>query len=216
MPKREVIIVDVASCPIDGVETFIEDGDPPENYKNADAIARWQEEYRRKAIERSAIDIDLGRISALGMLRVTDHKPETPDVLLCPTEEIERVALQGFSTLLLSETPPTLVTFYGHGFDLPLIMRRALYLGVFMPSINVDKYRSPHLDLCAMLSGNDRKAQKPLGFFCRRLGWSDITKPLSGAQEALAPSLGQWEELRASVVHDLTATGRLGAWMGVL
>jgi hypothetical protein len=41
-------------------------------------------------------------------------------------------------------------------------------------------------------------------------------KPLSGAEEAKAPALGQWDELEQSVRHDVIATYRMAVWMGVI
>jgi len=66
------------------------------------------------------------------------------------------------------------------------------------------------------LSDNGKRPFRSLSFYSKRLGWGDLFKPLSGAQEAQAAANGQWDELRASVAHDLEATRRLAVWMHVL
>ena len=43
-----------------------------------------------------------------------------------------------------------------------------------------------------------------------------MVKPLSGAEEATAPALGKWDELRKSVEHDVMACHRLARKMGVI
>jgi hypothetical protein len=50
----------------------------------------------------------------------------------------------------------------------------------------------------------------------RRLGWTDLLKPLTGAEEAQVPQTGRWDELRASLAHDVDATVRLARWLGVI
>lgn len=212
MPHRDTLIIDVASTPIDGVEAFISDGEPPENYTKPDSIAKWQAGYRARQVEKAALDFDLARISMIGI----GWPDGTVSIDAIRNEDTERLALFGLATTLNANVSPTLITFNGNYFDLPLLMRRAKYLGVSFPAINIDRYRSPHLDLLAILSGGDKERRKSLLFYCKRLGWTDICKTLTGAEEAQAPAKGQWAELEQSVRHDLEATRRLAQWLGLL
>jgi hypothetical protein len=93
-------------------------------------------------------------------------------------------------------------------------MRRASYLAVNL-KINVDRYRTPHVDVSERLTHRGLLQAKSLGFYVRRLGWTDLVKPLSGAEEALAAQDGRWAEIETSVRHDLLATQRLASWLGV-
>jgi hypothetical protein len=111
--------------------------------------------------------------------------------------------------------PNIAITYAGLHFDLPVLQRRALYLGVPFPKLNLDRYRTPHIDLMELLSGGDRERRRSLQFFCKRLGWTDLVKPLSGAEEAQVFSSGRWEDLRASLAHDLEATSRLATFARV-
>jgi hypothetical protein len=67
-----------------------------------------------------------------------------------------------------------------------------------------------------MLSDRNPARRKSLGFFVKRLGWSDLLKPLSGAAESNVFATGDWAGLEASLRHDLTATYRLAKWLGVI
>ncbi len=205
------LILDVASCAIDGVKGFIQEPAAPSNYKDPAKIAAYIAEAKSELEQKAGLDIDLARISAIGSL---SEDGNAPLVELCKTEDEERQALSRLIPSLHSRN--TLVGFNSAKFDWPLIMRRCLYLGLIQPSINLDRYRSPHLDLWNLLSFNGAVQAHSLTWYVKRLGWSDLVKPLSGAQEAQAPANGQWEELRASVAHDLEATRRLAVWAGVL
>jgi len=108
-----------------------------------------------------------------------------------------------------------LVTYGGHFFDLPLLMRRAKYLGVAFPWVNVDKYRSPHTDLLDLMSDRDPQRRKSLGFYVRRLKMG-LTKPLAGVEEAKVYESGRWDELARSLNHDVCAIKRLAEWAGVI
>ena len=93
-------------------------------------------------------------------------------------------------------------------------MRRCAYLNLDVPAINLDRYRTPHVDLFDKLSYHGAIQAHSLGWYVKRQGWTDLVKPLSGAEEAQVPATGQWYDLRASVQHDVTATMRLANWLG--
>ncbi len=213
MPHRNTLIIDVASCPIDKAEDYIDLPAAPSNWKDPVKIAAYQAEKRAERIAEAGLDMDLARLSAIGVQLGTDE----PQVITLPTEQHEIATLYWLASLLDGDgVPPTLITYNGHFFDLLLIQRRARYLGVPFPTINTDRYRSPNLDLLAILSDRDPSRRRSLGFYVRRLGWTDLVKPLTGAQEACAPAEGRWDELAESVKHDVIATRRLAQWMGLL
>lgn len=218
MPARDTLIIDIASTGIDNAADFIDKSaiEAPSNYVKPEAINSYIEKEYASRVARAGLDLDLARVTMLG-LRWGSMAGQ--DVLIepCPTETAERSALIGIAARLDGKgVPPTLITYGGFHFDLPLLMRRARYLGVPFPVINLDRYRSPHRDLLNDLSDRDPSRRRSLGFYVKRLGWTDLQKPLTGAQEAQAPALGQWAELEASVRHDVTATARLAAWLGLV
>jgi DNA polymerase elongation subunit (family B) len=118
--------------------------------------------------------------------------------------------------LTVGSPSPVLVTFNGHRFDLPLLMRRARYLGVDFPQINIDRFKSPHIDLFGRMTLNGTLKGHSLGFYVRRLGWKDLVKPLSGREESQVPVTGQWDALADSLRHDVLAVKRMAQWLDVI
>jgi Predicted 3'-5' exonuclease related to the exonuclease domain of PolB len=216
------LIVDVASAPMDNADTFL-DGEPIEpagNLKDPEKIAADVAKKRAARLEKAGLDFDLAVLTGVAVLGPADDQPV---VRLIVDESDERDALQALGRLIAGtrddagDYAPTLVTFNGFKFDLPLLMRRAAYLGLReFPRINLDRYRSPHIDLWNTLSYSGAVSAHGLGFYCRRLGWSDLTKRLSGAEESRVRVTGQWAELEASLYHDVIATRRLAEWLHVL
>lgn len=207
------LIIDVASAPIVDAAQFIEGtAKAPAHYKDPEKIAAAIAEKEAERLAMAATDLDLARITGIGCMVDGGAR-----IFLCHTPDEERAELVMLASRLGdTRERVTIVTYGGFNFDLPLLMRRARYLGVDFPTINLDRYRSPHLDLCELLSDRNPQRRRPLGFYVKRLGWSDLTKPLSGAEEARVHETGQWDELRASIHHDVTATFRLAQWLGVL
>jgi len=206
------LVVDIATAPIAGAAEFLEEPTAPANYRDPEKIAAYVAEKRAEQLQRLALDPDLGRIAAIGY-----WLDSQPVVMLCETEEREREALQELSRSLDARTRQysSLVGYNSLEFDWPFLMRRARYLGVSL-DINLDRYKTPHVDLAERLTHRGLLQMRSLSFYVKRLGWTDLHKTLSGAEEALAPERGQWAELEESVVHDVTATKRLAEWLGVL
>lgn len=206
-----VLILDLATAALPDAETYLEGTvKAPSNYKQQEAIDAYVAEKKAERLAAAALDIDLARITALGFA----IGPNVIDVRVCRDEADERLLIEDVAALL---TPmPTIVTFGGFNFDLPLVMRRAKYLGVTFPAINLDRYKSPHLDLCELLSDRNPNRRRSLQFYVKRMGWTDLTKLLSGNEESQVPTTGKWDELEASVRHDVTATYRLAQWCGVI
>lgn len=205
------LILDVASAPIPDAASYVEGQvKAPANYKDADKIAEYVREKEAERVAMAATDIDLARVTGFGAVT------ENGGTLTATLAESGETLLMRDLAAELSKRRPTIVTFGGFAFDLPLLMRRARYLGVDFPSINLDRYKSPHIDLCELLSDRNPQRRRSLLFYAKRLGWTDISKPLSGAEEARVPETGQWDELAASLRHDVTATYRLACWLGVI
>lgn len=205
------LVLDLATAALPDAERYLEGTiKAPSNYKQAEAIAAYIENARLERLAAAALDIDLARITALGFA----IGPNAIDVRVCRDEADERLLIEDVAMLL---TPmPTIITFGGHNFDLPLVMRRARYLGVPFPALNLDRFKSPHVDLCDVLSDRNPQRRRSLGFYVKRMGWDDLTKILSGAEEAQVATTGRWDDLEASIRHDVTATFRLAQWAGVI
>ncbi len=207
------LILDLATCALDGAESWLPAVKAKSNLVDPDKIAKDLAEKRAGQIETMALDPDLCRISAVGACDVTGWTHGPIEVMVLETEPAEREYLARLrETLDEVET----VTFNGLAFDLPVLQRRLLYLGLRPLDWKLDRFRTNHVDLLERLSAGDRERRKSLNFYVRRLGWTDLNKPLSGADEALAPSRGQWLELAESVRRDVEAARRLAVWARVL
>jgi hypothetical protein len=205
--------LDIATCAIDGADLWLPPAKPAGNLKDPAKIAEDVARKHAAAVEGLALDPDLCRISALGICDVSGWGTAPVHVEVAYTEADERALLLDWRDRLRDATT---ITYNGLAFDLIVLTRRLLYLDIPALGWHLDKYRTDHIDLLSRLSGGDPTRRRPLGFYVRRLGWDDLSKPLSGAEEALAPVHGQWTELADSVRHDVTATMRLARWMGIL
>ncbi len=206
------LVLDVATCPLDGAADWLPAVRAARNLKDPQKIAADIADRTAAQQDGMGLDFDLCRISAIGVWDLSD-----PDYSCCveiaATEQQEYVALKDWADEFRGYA---LITYNGIAFDMPLIERRLLYLGLEPMSWNLDKYRTNHIDLFQKLSGGDKTRYRSLEFYAKRLGWTDLVKPLTGAQEATALKDGKIEELRASVAHDVIATYRLAQWMRVI
>src|SRR4030095_14063934 len=78
-------------------------------------------------------------------------------------------------------------------------------------------WKGPHIDVLLALRFERPQIFRAhsLQFYVRRLGWSDLQKPLSGVEEANVWKTGKWTELEKSIRHDCLATYRLGLWLNL-
>lgn len=203
-------ILDVSSASLPDVEHYIGEIKPPKNYSKPESIAAYVAEEKARRISEAGLDIDLARITGMAW----QAPGGTVDVTLCRDEYAETVALTHLGKWFAEGH--TAITYGGQHFDLPLIQRRARYLGVAFPWLNLDRYRSPHTDLLLDLSDRDPSRRRPLSFYVKRLGFTDLSKPLTGEDESQVFHSGRWDDLAASLRHDVTAVHRLAVWLGVI
>lgn len=207
-------ILDISTAPLADVANYLTpaaERTPPSNYSKADSIAKWQAADYQDDWNRASLDADLGRITGLGV-----HDSDDYATVLLAKDLHEEAALLSWLAEQIRRDADMLITFNGRTFDLPFAMRRARYLDVPFPSINVDRYRSPNADLCELLASDDGRKKKSLNFYVRRLGWTDLVKPVEGRDEARVFETGDWDGLKASIARDVEATYRLAQWAKVI
>lgn len=209
---RDWLILDIATAALPDAERYLEGTvRAPGNYKDPVKIAEAIAEKTAERIRMAATDVDLARITGFGMWH---DALSSPSVVTLKDEPSEAAILRAIANDL-RRLNPMIITFGGFSFDLPLLMRRARYLGIDFPKIDLDRFRSPHVDLCEILSDRNNDRKRSLQFYVKRLGW-DISKTLTGAEEAQVPTTGKWDELAASLDHDVTATHRLAKWLEII
>jgi len=214
MPAN-TLILDIATAPIADADNYL-DGTvrAPSTYKDPEKIKAYIEEKTAERVAMAGVDVDLARITGFGWTAKGEHSIV---VELAKDEARECAILAELAAMWIDPYKTVLVTFGGLNFDLPLLMRRARYLGVKFPVLSLDRYRSVHIDLCELLSDRNPQRRRSLDFYTKRMGWTDLNpKPLSGAEEAQVPVTGRWDELAASIRRDVTATYRLACWLDVI
>jgi len=201
-------IIDISTAPIANAAEFIT-VEAPGNYKKPDTIAAYIAEETPKRIAAASTDIDLCRITAVGFYD-SDGESQV-SVFKTEDEEAHTLELLGHGVGRFAG----FVTYNGHAFDLPVMMRRAKYLGVPFPAINLDRYKSPHRDLMLELSDRNPSRYRSLEFYKKRLGMDVGQKPMTGEEESRVFETGKWDELAASVAHDVEVLRRLAIWWGI-
>ena len=203
-------ILDIETAPIESVGQYIEIGNPPANYKNPEAIREWEDDARIKEVARAALDPDLCRVVAIGWQQsdgVIHSQTANP---MTTARNPEEDLLQIFLKL-----PNPFCGFNLCGFDLPVLMRRCQYLGLRCPDLNLDRYRTPHLDLMERLSFHGRMKSRSLKFYARRLG-IPLDDAIDGADVPGLVVASRWDEVKAHIESDVALTATVAEKMGFL
>lgn len=210
-PHRGALVFDVEAAPIDDAVVYLETPVAPSNYSKPEAIEKYVEKAKAEQLAKCALDVDLARIVAIGM---QFNDMAEPTVWLCKTEAEEKDALESFWDAIKPYPYPRLVGFNVCGYDIPLMLRRSLYLGVDAPPIQIGRYRHPDVDdLMLDLSFDGALKLRGLAFYCKRFG-IDIPDPLTGADIGLAVAEGRWDDVRHHVTADILKTAALAAKLG--
>lgn len=202
-----MIILDIETYPLDDAAEFLEEFTAPANYKDPDKIAAYIADRRAEAIAKCALDLDLCRIVAIGVDNLRTSRVE-----LVQDEHGEADVLQNFWRI---DYQSLTVGFNSLGFDLPVLIRRSQYLGVPTPNINLDRYRTQHIDLMERLSFNGKLRARGLAFYCKRFGIA-VEDQTQGKDIGGLVRDGKWEEVAAHCSADLKKTRALAERLGVL
>jgi hypothetical protein len=205
LPQR--IVLDIETAPIADAADYLEPVEAPSNYKDPLKIAAYQEEARAGQLGKAALDQDLCRVVALGL-----KNGAGPVTRVAPTETEEREVLADFWDLFGR------AHFIGYNilaFDLPVLLRRSLYLGIKAPALQLDKYRHPFVtDLMLVLSNHGAQRMRSLAFYCKRFGLSALEG--NGAEIPALVAAGDWAGVEKHLVSDVEATAALAARLNVL
>lgn len=207
---RPPLVFDVEAVSLVGIDAYLEPVSAPANYKDAAKIAAYQDEKRQEQIERAALDIDLARIVCIGW----KGDEEILTVLGARDEAKEADILRDFWEEVSAHRE--LVGFNCLGYDLPLLLRRSLYLGVKPPPLSLGKYRHPGItDLMQILSYDGLVRARSLSFYCRRFG-IDVDDDVTGAGIAALVAAGNWPAVLRHCEADVEKTYQLAQRVGVL
>lgn len=207
------LVVDIETCAHPDAASWLEPVVPAGNLKDPVKIAASIAERTAERDDKLGLDPDLCRIVALGY-HVIGHAE--PECLLFSTEQEEQIGLGMFWSAYTTGTK--LVTFYGHAFDLPVLVRRSLYLGVKHPEINLDRFKSPHIDLWQKLAVGYPPKAHSLAFYAKRFGFTTLDK-VNGSDIAGLVKDGSkeaWDAIEAHCLSDVGLAHALANKLGVL
>lgn len=202
-------VIDIETAPLPDAAAYLEPAEPPSNYKDADKIAAYVREKNAENLSRAALDADLCRIVAIGWMR---EDATDPTVVYVDQPEHEESVLTEFWRDVNQHVT---VGYNTIGFDLPILVRRSLYLGVTHPFVNLDKYRSNHIDLQQRLSYNGAMKFRSLSFYCKRFG-IPCGDDSTGSQVGQLVIDGKWDEIAAHCRADVVKTKALAERIGLL
>lgn len=206
------LVLDLETCGLPEAKDWLEPVAAPGNYKDEAKIAEFKAKAEAERLEKLALDPDCNRIVAMGFV---DAAQGEPTVYLMRDELEEREHLKMFAAIYRQQDT-RLITFNGHRFDLPVLMRRAMYLDVNFPILNIDRYRSEHIDLWARLSFNGTISAHSLKFYAKRLGIGTLDK-VSGAdigRLVAEDTKESWDAIHDHVLSDVGLTHALAMRLG--
>jgi DNA polymerase III epsilon subunit-like protein len=217
----DAIVLDLETVGRSDVEQIVDPVSAPANYKDAEKIAAKKKEKLDALIERAALDVNLCRIVAIGVEVLGDCRVST-----LPTETDEVLALKRLAELIDLTGHGGLrrvITFNGLHFDLLVLMRRALILGVKFPRLDVGApWRNPNTDLMQVLTYNGATAKHSLDFYCRVLSIgidikvSDEVKAVTGADIPRLVAEDRWDLVEGHCLYDVKRTAMLARRVGAL
>lgn len=209
------LILDLESLPHPDAGQWLAPVKAPSNYKKAEAIDAFIKEATIERDEKLGLDPDCCVIAALGY-HVVGHGDPFCDVTF-GDEKHEGDALEHFAWEFNKAPQDTkIVTFYGRQFDLPVLMRRAMYLGIPFPKINLDRWKSPHIDVWdALTYGGALRTAHSLAFYAKRFGFTTLDK-VDGADVAKLAKAGEWDAIRNHCLSDVGLTHAVANKLGLL
>ena len=199
-------VFDIETASLEDAEVYIEPPKPRGNIKDPAKIEADLAEKTAALLDRAALDPDLCRIVAAGW-----DCDGTAESAVCADAPEERRVLERFWR---QSQGATLVGFNCLSFDLPVLLRRSLYLDVRAPYFSLNKYR-PGSIVDLMLAYQGMLTYRSLGFYCTRFG---ITVPddVTAAEVGALVEAGEWTKVHDHVRADVAKTTALARRVGVL
>lgn len=201
------IVIDLETIAAPECAMWLDPVKPPANYKDPAKITAYCEEKRAEQIGKAALDADLCEIVAVGW-----QLPGESACVLTRQDADEGALIIQLAGMIAGRL---MIGFNILNFDLPVLLRRAQLLEIPTPYLNLDRYRSPHVDLLERLTFNGKLTYRSLAFYCRRFG-IPVTDSSSGADMAAMVATSDWLAVRSHCRSDVEKTAALAARLGWL
>lgn len=203
------IVIDIETIGSPDCAEYLDPVKAPDNYKDEAKIKAYCDEKRVKQIEQAGLEADLCEVVAVSWMVAESHT--RPAVFTrAAGDEGDLLSLLWGAIGLRS-----VIGFNCLGFDLPVLIRRSQLLNIAHPRLNLDRYRTPHVDLLERLTWNGKLTYRSLGFYCRRFGIpsEDTT---SGKDIAALVAANDWLAVGKHCQADVEKTALLAQRLGWL
>ena len=204
---RTVLDIETVASP--EAESFLDPVKAPANYKDEAKIAAYKTEKLAELVSKAALEADLCEVVAVGWWLERDGDAPTSYTRADMKEEdLLFSAWAAIESADADASVRTVVGFNCLGFDLPVLIRRSQLLAVPHPFINMDRYRTPHIDLIERLTFNGKLTYRSLAFYCRRFGMP-CQDTIAGAEIGALVAANDWAGVKAHNLADVDKTARL-------
>lgn len=205
--RAERIVIDIETIGSPDAAEFLDPVAAPANYKDERKIAEYCAEKQAERVSKAGLEPDLCEIVAVGFWEY-----DRIDVLT--RADHGEAELLAWLWLQLGGRP--IIGFNTLGFDLPVLIRRSQLLDVPYPDLNLDRYRTPHVDLLQKLSFNGSQTFRSLNFYCRRFGLDVPADAVKGAEMPQLVADENWPAVKAHCFADVAKTVALARRLGWL
>lgn len=202
------VVCDIETVASPEVASILDPVKAPAHYKDPFKIKMYEIDKLSERIATASLEPDLCEVVAVGC-DVGYGEPEA-----MTRADMDEKELLEFFWERVGNRP--VVGFNILAFDLPVIIRRSQLLNIPCPVMNLDRYRTPHVDLLQRLSFNGAITYRSLKFYTRRFALDVPDDPYVGADMARLVAEGDWEAIRAHVLTDVAATKALAMRLGFL
>lgn len=201
------VAIDIETMASPDAAAFLDPVRPPANYKDPLKIAAYCEEKQAERIANAGLEADLNEVVAVGW-RVLGVPAGTEVATRADATECQllKAVFEAIGSRIV-------VGFNSLGFDLPVLIRRAQLLGIPYPELNLDRYRTPHIDVLERLSFHGKLTLRSLKFYGRRFGLP-VPDETSGKDIAGLVAAGDWPAIEMHCAADVELTAALAARLG--
>ena len=213
-------MLDIETAPIEGVEQYLGHIQAPANYSKPESIAKYVEEKTAEEANKAALDPDLCRVVAIAFqLQQTDVVHG--DVARNDAEEA--TLLSRFWTFVHKHEDPFKITYSGYnvsGFDIPVLLRRSMFLKVPAPSIRLGRYayQMPQIaDLQNVLTmdRHEKFRLRSKDWWIKRLGLAGAEDGNTGAHVPALVAAGAWDDVLHHCKADVVKEVQMADWLGI-
>jgi predicted PolB exonuclease-like 3'-5' exonuclease len=216
----KLLVVDIETAPLDDVEQYLGAIQAPANYTKPESIEKYIAEKTDEERQKAALDPDLCRVVAIAF----QLQGET-DVRggLAKTEVEEKALLERFWAFVRKAQDPFKVRYCGFnilGFDIPVLLRRSMFLGVSAPHIRLGRYayQAPDivdLQLTLTMDRHEKFRMRSKDWWVKRLKLAGADDANKGSDVGALVGLGKWDEVLHHCKADVVKEVQMAQWLNI-